>query len=185
MFRTKTGRWYVPKDTAKLAKRVQAFYTVENPGITHIQEYLDSDPIYSQVGARISRAEIMDLCFHCSPDHMPSKDMESAYRAWTNGDPSWKRLSSFRNSYGRVSRGFERIAPPGIIPDPDRLGMVDGREDRPTTEQEFYRIMEEHRLDIGDEFPVDDLESYILDDMVEQGYIYCKKKGVYIMRKMP
>ena len=185
MFKTKTGRWYVPKDTSSLAKKVQAFYTVENPGITHIQEYLDSDPIYSQVGARISRTEIMEICFHCPPDHMPTKDMESAYRAWTNGDKSWKRLSSFKNSYGRVSRGFERVSPPGTTPDPNRLGMVDGRDDKPTSEQEFYRVMEENRLDIGDEFPTDSLESYILDDMVEKGYIYCKRQGVYIMRKMP
>ena len=63
--------------------------------------------------------------------------------------------------------------------------MVDGRDDKPTSEQEFYRVMEENRLDIGDEFPTDSLESYILDDMVEKGYIYCKRQGVYIMRKMP
>ena len=63
--------------------------------------------------------------------------------------------------------------------------MVDGVQDGPTAEQEFYRVTERYGLDIGDVFPVDDVQSYLVDDMVSQGYIYCKRQGVYIMRKMP
>lgn len=185
-YRLRKGRCYLSPETDTLARQVQAYYTVENPGITHISNILDTDPIYSQVGARISRAEILEICFHCPPDHLPTKDIESAYRAWTNGNGNaWKRLSSFKNSYGRIARGFERIAEPGATYVPERLGMTDPQYDGPTTEQEVYRVIEENDLEIGDEFPTASMSSHQVSDAVEKKYIYSRSAGVYILRMMP
>lgn len=137
------AKWWISKDTMELAALMQEFCTVETQDLDVIDRYLDNPSNgYTQIGARVSKDIIMREVFNMDPAQRVPPDMEESYNKWaskTGG--AWKRIGTCRIR-GRVTRGFERIEPPGNIPEVHRLNIVEA-EDITNSQGEY--ILEKFR----------------------------------------
>ena len=119
------ARPWLDEGEAALAATVQSFATVENPGVSVIDEWLD-DPShgYDQVGARVSKQIILATILGYNGGAIPA-DMEHAFRSWTNGTHQWRRCQQTVRIDGRPTRGYERVLAPGETRPVQRLRIVD------------------------------------------------------------
>lgn len=189
LFLYKHGRkWFLDMETKRLAKKVQAYGTVEHPGITAINAFLD-DPAngYHTVGSRVCRKIIVEEVFHMDAAHVP-KDIEANYRAWANSTQHWVKSTPFRYA-GSTHRGYERAYLAEEEPVFKAAKLVSGYDSEWDAEtnarddfNEIYDIPLEdvmrqhceryHLMYTGEDFPTDGLTAQQVDSMFLNGYIY-------------
>lgn len=185
MYRTK-HTWFMSPESAAIAEKVQSFYTVENTGVSLISEWLDTHIEYSKVGARINRTKIMRECFGVDTDRLVSSDMESAYRAWVNGDPAWMRINTSARIDGKPSRGFERRLAPGEVRATARLNVVPGGTAKPTPLMIMRQVcMREGCTEPNDIFPHQMVDEDTLNELMNEGWIYSPSIGEYRVGELP
>lgn len=166
-------KWYASSAMAETAQIMQEFYTQENSNVSVIEDWLD-DPMnhYDEIGSRVTKTDIMQRVFGLAPDTLPSKDYETAYRAWTNATKSWKKVTNSVRINGRVSRAYERVsapdAPKAAI---KRLKVVEGSNGRPP-EDVLRQQAEEDGLEPDMPFVPRGLTKEALEHLCSEGYIY-------------
>lgn len=187
-------KWFLSTETKRLAKKVQEFGTVEHPGITAINAFLDNPANgYHTKGSRICRRIIMEEVFHVDPAFAP-REIESNYRAWTNSTRHWVKTKPFRYA-GEVHRGYERAYLAKEDPilktaklvsgydsdwdieyepaDPDKIPDTLPEECNLTLEDIIREHCDKHGIhNTGDVFPTDGLTAQEIEAMFINGYIY-------------
>lgn len=186
MFRN-GGRYYVPKSTTPIARRMQLFCTVESPNVSSISDWLDSHIEYRHIGARVSRRTIFEEYFGVDENGMGTRDMESAYRKWAISDKAWKKVASLRVN-GKVTRGYERVLLPEDAGKSESLLIVD--DESPSEAEMPVDVMREIITrygcrNFGDPFPVEGLDPDIVSALQEEGYIYESHLGEYRVGALP
>lgn len=165
--------WYPSPELASLASRMQEFYTQENSNVSVIEGWLDDPMNYcTAIGTRISKAMIMERVFGVMPDSLPTKEQETAYRAWTNATKSWRKVAAPVRINGRSTRAYERIrAPDAPDEDPKRLKVVDGTADGRDPVEAMRALAESDGLTLGAVFRPRGLTPPMLDRLLELGWV--------------
>ena len=182
------GKWFMTRESRRIARKMQEFYAVENPGISLVSDWLNVHPQYSKVGARINRRKIFEECFGVDPDGLASREMESAFRAWTLGDRCWQKVASLRVD-GKVCRGYERIYAANEDVEELGLNIVDSSavvsdEDDPVMVMREV-CAREHIGNDDDPFPADGIKPEIIDALMAEGYLYSPRLGEYRIGYLP
>lgn len=182
---------YVDSEWAP-AKIMQLFATQENPNVMSIDNFLN-DPMngFTKVGRETCKDEVMAAMFHLSKGEVPSKDMESAYRAWRRGTKYWATMDKMYHYDGRWVKGVRRIKVPE---DARKNGLVLTDEDADQIRAEFQSIALEEGADIGtvalkafntivlsndmryenEVFDPGDMTEDMIQWLVDSGYLYRK-----------
>ncbi len=169
-------RWFVPKATIPLAKKMQKFCAVENPGLSLIDTYLD-DPAnkLTKRGSRITRAMIMRDIFQIDPGLPPTPQAETMYRAWKLGTDRWMQSPKPFSINGKTVRGFSRIYEPGEEIPEVTFKMVDGGEDAEpaaSVESRFSQLLSAKGIDKEDALidmsgiPDEEIEEYLSEGLI-------------------
>ena len=190
------GKYHVPKKSQAISKKMQQFCTVENPNVSAITDWLDNHPTYSKLGARISRQVILEKFFGLESGSLASHDQENAYKRWTSTDKAWKKIASMRID-GKGTRGYERIRLPGEASETRGLNIVDSEEEQdsegnideedPNDPFVIMRAicMEHNCRRFGDLFPHEGISQEVIDKLLDEGYLYESKIGVYRVAGLP
>ena len=166
-------RWYPSPELASLASRMQEFYTQENSNVSVIEDWLD-DPMNhcTAVGTKVSKAMIMEHVFGVMPDTLPSKEQETAYRAWTNATKTWRKVAAPVRINGRSSRAYERVkSPDAPDEDPKRLKVVDGASDGRDPVEMMRAQAESDGLRPGSPFRPLGMTPAMLDRLLDLGWV--------------
>lgn len=179
--------WYLDQESMGIAKIVQNFCTVENTGVALVSEWLDNNPEYSQIGARVTRKIILDECFGVDPDRFVPRDIENAYRAWSIGDEKWKKIASMRVD-GRPTRGFERVIAPEDEVVTTRLLLIDDEDGEEKVDPLLMMreiCISKGCTELGDIFPADEVPESVLATLMEEGYVFSPKLHEYRVAFLP
>ena len=137
---------------------------------------------------RINRRKIFEECFGVDPDGLASREMESAFRAWTLGDRCWQKVASLRVD-GKVCRGYERIYAANEDVEELGLNIVDSSAVLPDEEDPVMVMREvcarEHIGNDDDPFPADGIKPEIIDALMAEGYLYSPRLGEYRIGYLP
>lgn len=170
-------KWFVPRATMKLAKKMQKYCAVENPGISIIESYLD-DPAnkLTAKGSRITKNMIFRDIFGLDPG-LPSQEAERAYRAWRVGTERWKQASRPFSMEGKTVRGFYRVFEPGEDIVDATFKMVDGDEEDDSSEEKiaakFANLLREKGLcDVDDPIDLAGVSDDDIEEFSSEGFIY-------------
>lgn len=192
----KGHRPWLSESIAELSRVMQEYSSVDNPNIQIINDWLD-DPYngFTEIGARVSRQLIMEQVFGYGKTAIIPKDIESAFRAWTEGNQQWEKLPMTIRIDGVACKGWERKYAPGQRAEITRLPYKD-------------KTMEETPMGDGSSSSVQRLSDYVvrnhsqewdvidaaqfrdgdMDSLMDLGYVYSdirKGKQEYVLAVMP
>lgn len=176
--------WYMTEESADIASIVQEYGTQENSNVDVINEWLD-DPRnrdengipYSQIGAKVDKKTILEGVYGWIEGTAISKDIETSYRAWANGQNSWEKIGKASRINGKVSRGYVRTVAPGETKKVTRLPISRSPKKIQANDKDPVYVMRDRARiygfrDTGDEFPADDLSEEMIDTLLMSGFIY-------------
>ena len=192
----KGHRCWLPPNIAELSRVMQDYSSVDNPNIQLINDWLD-DPYngFTDVGARVSRQLIMEQVFGYGKTAFIPREVESAFRAWTEGNQQWEKLPMTIRIDGVACKGWERKFAPGQRAEIPRLPYRDTSTEETSTGDEKASsvqrlsdyILRNHsrELDVLDESQFHDGD---IESLMDLGYIYpktSKGRNEYVLAVMP
>ena len=172
------------------AKLMQGCVTQENTNVQSIDSWLN-DPAngFTMMGVRTCREEIMERVFGIKAGQLPSKEIETAFRAWRRGTRFWDHDKEFYYYRGKRTKAITRIYTPEGLAQSDPASIsaetaqalreafdretaaVDGRATlADTATQTFQAICAENSLMYENcVFPCEGVPEDVLGWLVENG----------------
>lgn len=170
--------WFMTEESADIAAVMQEFSAEEDINVDAIDQWLDDpDNGYAEVGARISRNEILDKVFSIDPTvthTIVPYSYQEMYKRWARRTRTWTKLPNPVYIGGKSCRAWERTRVAGGKRKVSRLKTFAMMDDR---EESIEEVMRKHCLkyscmQCGDLFPKDDLTPKQIDSLMREGYIY-------------